>query len=76
MFLLPTFRHGRHFYPVFMPGPDNAYRPFTPSGPSCVAARTTRRKPTGKLMFDLFLLILGSGLILSMAAYAALCDRI
>jgi len=27
-------------------------------------------------MFDLFLLILGGGLILLMAAYAALCDRI
>ncbi len=67
---------GSRFYPAFTPIADNAYRAFTPSGPSCVAARTTRRKPTGKFMFDLFLLILGSGLILLMAAYAALCDRI
>lgn len=58
-----------------MSGPDNAYRAFTAAGRICPGT-TTRWNLTGKSMLDLFLLILGSGLIVSMAAYANLCDRI
>jgi hypothetical protein len=59
-----------------MPRPGNTYRAFTPVSLNWATARTTRWNPTGKSMLDFFLLILGSGLILLMAAYAALCDRI
>ena len=41
-----------------------------------VRYETGTSEPTGKLMLDLILLLLGSALILAMAGYAALCDRI
>lgn len=58
-----------------MTRPDNAYRPFTAAGRICSRTKT-RWNLTGKSMLDLFSLILGTGFIASMAAYANLCDRI
>ena len=48
----------------------NRDRAFTHPGPC------PRRNIQGSLMLDLLVAVLGTGGILLMAAYAALCDRI
>ena len=62
-------------YAAFMPAGGHAYRIFTRPDPIDPRGETTP-EPAGTSMFDLFLLLLGGGLILLMAGYAALCDRI
>jgi hypothetical protein len=69
-------RDRTRFYAAFMRRADNAYRAFTRSRHIHPVTRTTRRNFTGKPMLDLLLPALGTGLILLMAAYATLCDRI
>jgi hypothetical protein len=55
-----------------MSGDTGKDRGFTPPRPNSTSPATWRRA----LMVDILLIVLGTGGILVMAAYAALCERI
>ena len=61
--------HG--LYAVFMP------QPLFPIEPLCRSALTKASRPRkARLLLDMLVLLLGTGGIVLMAGYAALCDHI
>ncbi len=70
--LRPGERMRRLLYPLYALA-RIPHRTFTTPRPTLAAPSTMRVPPS---MLDLIVAVLGTGGILIMAAYAALCDRI